>query len=96
MQYIHINPDIDECTRPDEFPCHGECTDNDGSYDCQCPRGYQSDGDPKEKPCHPKLSNSAKLIIGVLIHTLVLQLFRTNDEILITASIPSYRSFLAF
>ncbi|CAL4985901.1 unnamed protein product [Urochloa decumbens] len=64
-----------ECARPHEFPCHGECEDNDGSYDCKCPPGYQSDGDAKEKPCNPKLpklTNSAKLIIGITVGTSVL------------------------
>lgn len=62
--------DIDECKQPTDFPCHGVCKDTDGSYECNCPAGYESDGDPKEKPCNPKLSSSAKLIIG--IHTLIL------------------------
>ncbi|CAM0145559.1 unnamed protein product [Urochloa decumbens] len=63
---------INECKRPAEFPCHGKCQDNDGSYDCKCPPGYHSDGDPKETPCNPKLPNSAKLIIGITVGTSVL------------------------
>jgi hypothetical protein len=58
---------IDECTRPNDFPCHGVCKDTNGSYECNCRAGYESDGDPKEKPCRPKLFSSAKRIIG--IHT---------------------------
>lgn len=57
--------DIDECARPTDFPCNGECKDTQGSYECSCRAGYESDGDPKEKPCRPKLSTSAKLIIGI-------------------------------
>ncbi|CAO1940174.1 unnamed protein product [Urochloa humidicola] len=63
---------INECDRPAEFPCHGQCKDNDGSYDCKCPPGYHSDGNPKEKPCNPNLPNSAKLIIGITVGTSVL------------------------
>ncbi|CAO2142359.1 unnamed protein product [Urochloa humidicola] len=63
---------INECARPDEFPCYGKCEDSDGSYDCKCPTGYQSDGDAKEKPCNPKLPNSAKLIIGGTVGSSVL------------------------
>ncbi|CAN6334086.1 unnamed protein product [Urochloa humidicola] len=63
---------INECKRPAEFPCHGKCEDNDGSYDCKCPPGYHSNGDPKENPCDPNLPNSAKLIIGITVGTSVL------------------------
>ncbi|KAL6622432.1 hypothetical protein ACP70R_032311 [Stipagrostis hirtigluma subsp. patula] len=65
---------IDECARPEEFPCHGVCTDKEGSYDCKCRKGYESD-DPKAKPCTPKLSRSAKLAIGITVGTAVLILY---------------------
>ncbi|KAL6623585.1 hypothetical protein ACP70R_033464 [Stipagrostis hirtigluma subsp. patula] len=66
---------IDECARPEEFPCHGVCTDKEGSYDCKCRTGYESD-DPKAKPCTPKLSRSAKLAIGcITVGTAVLILY---------------------
>jgi len=55
---------IDECAFPDKFPCHGVCKDTVGSYECQCPWGYESTGDPKENQCNPKLSRSAKIAIG--------------------------------
>lgn len=58
---------IDECTRLEEFPCHGVCKDTEGSYQCMCGLGYESDGDPKENSCHPRLSGSAKLLIGVTV-----------------------------
>lgn len=60
-----IHADIDECTRLEEFPCHGVCKDTEGSYQCMCGLGYESDGDPKENPCRPRLSGSAKLLIGI-------------------------------
>ncbi|KAL6623584.1 hypothetical protein ACP70R_033463 [Stipagrostis hirtigluma subsp. patula] len=65
---------IDECARPEEFPCHGVCTDKEGSYDCKCRTGYESD-DPKAKPCTPKLPRSAKLAIGITVGAAVLILY---------------------
>ncbi|KAF8694302.1 hypothetical protein HU200_038443 [Digitaria exilis] len=57
---------INECERSrEEFPCHGECHDTDGSYDCRCCLGYQSNGDPKENPCNPKFPLAAKLTLGM-------------------------------
>ncbi|XP_066379446.1 wall-associated receptor kinase 2-like [Miscanthus floridulus] len=63
---------IDECTRPNDFPCHGVCKDTYGSYECNCPAGYESHGDPKETPCRPKLSSSAKRIIGITVGASIL------------------------
>lgn len=80
--------DINECMRPEEFPCHGECKDTDGSYECKCPPGYQSDGDPKEKSCHPKLPHSAKLVIG--IHTFFFKLFFSSVIIITIITRQNY------
>lgn len=60
---------IDECAFPDKFPCHGVCKDTVGFYECRCPWGYESTGDPKENQCNPKLSRSAKIAIGVIVGT---------------------------
>ncbi|TVU51624.1 hypothetical protein EJB05_03064, partial [Eragrostis curvula] len=61
--------DINECLRPDLYPCNGNCYDKEGSYDCKCPSGYESSGDPKKTQCNPKLSRSAKLAIGISVGT---------------------------
>ena len=41
-------PDINECPSPgiDTHNCHDKatCTDNDGSYSCECNDGYTGDG----------------------------------------------------
>ncbi|KAL6851953.1 hypothetical protein ACP4OV_020138 [Aristida adscensionis] len=60
---------INECTRPKEFPCHGICEDKEGSYNCKCPPGYESDGDPKEKTCQAKFSHAARLSLGITVGT---------------------------
>ncbi|XP_078149408.1 wall-associated receptor kinase 2-like [Carex rostrata] len=31
--------DIDECKFPDKYPCHGYCTNTEGSYECSCSKG---------------------------------------------------------
>ncbi|CAL4999767.1 unnamed protein product [Urochloa decumbens] len=58
---------IDECTRPTEYPCHGVCRDIEGSYECKCRAGYQNNGDPKEQPCSPKFPLAAQLALGITL-----------------------------
>ncbi|XP_078150062.1 wall-associated receptor kinase 2-like [Carex rostrata] len=36
--------DIDECQLPDVYHCTGTCSNTDGSYDCDCPKGKQGNG----------------------------------------------------
>ncbi|OEL13084.1 Wall-associated receptor kinase 2 [Dichanthelium oligosanthes] len=61
---------INECERSrEEYPCNGVCHDTEGSYDCRCPFGYESNGDPKEKPCNPKFSLAAKIALGTTLVT---------------------------
>ncbi|GJN29686.1 hypothetical protein PR202_gb17936 [Eleusine coracana subsp. coracana] len=42
--------DIDECQLPYNYTCRGECINTNGSYNCSCPHGSQSE-DPKKEPC---------------------------------------------
>uniref|UniRef100_A0A0D9XGS7 Protein kinase domain-containing protein n=1 Tax=Leersia perrieri TaxID=77586 RepID=A0A0D9XGS7_9ORYZ len=35
--------DINECERPEEHGCFGECINTPGSFQCQCPAGTQGD-----------------------------------------------------
>uniref|UniRef100_A0A804PQP1 EGF-like domain-containing protein n=1 Tax=Zea mays TaxID=4577 RepID=A0A804PQP1_MAIZE len=45
--------DIDECLRPDEYQCYGNCTNLPGHYICKCRPG--TDGDPRQRNgCRPK------------------------------------------
>uniref|UniRef100_A0ACD5U1S2 Uncharacterized protein n=1 Tax=Avena sativa TaxID=4498 RepID=A0ACD5U1S2_AVESA len=48
-----------------EFPCNGICQDIEGSYNCKCRPGYESNGSPKENPCTPKFPLPAKIAIGI-------------------------------
>jgi hypothetical protein len=61
---IHV-ADIDECSRPLEFPCNGLCHDTPGSYDCECSTGYKSNGDAKENPCNPTFPFEARIALGM-------------------------------
>ncbi|KAF5179742.1 Wall-associated receptor kinase [Thalictrum thalictroides] len=36
--------DVDECENPDNNPCEGLCTNNQGSYSCSCPDDSYGDG----------------------------------------------------
>ncbi|CAL4984551.1 unnamed protein product [Urochloa decumbens] len=64
---------MNECERSrEEFPCHGECHDTEGSYDCRCHLGYESHGDPKENPCNPKFPLPAKLTLGTVVVTSII------------------------
>ncbi|THU63301.1 hypothetical protein C4D60_Mb01t14330 [Musa balbisiana] len=57
--------DIDECSLPMEYPCHGKCSNTFGNYSCSCPKG-QSSNDPKSEPCVPDhgIPTSTKIVIG--------------------------------
>ena len=59
--------DIDECLSD---PCHinANCTDNEGSYDCQCNVGYSGNG----FNCSSKLICSSKFIYVSNISTYLL------------------------
>ncbi|KAE8769564.1 Wall-associated receptor kinase 4 [Hordeum vulgare] len=56
---------IDECARPEQFPCHGVCHDTEGSYECKCRPGYHNFRDPKEVFCSPTFPRQARIAIGV-------------------------------
>ncbi|KAG8088000.1 hypothetical protein GUJ93_ZPchr0010g7618 [Zizania palustris] len=57
---------INECERPEDYPCYGVCEDTEGSYDCKCPRGKQinSGSSAKEQQCSPKFPLAAQLALG--------------------------------
>ncbi|KAG0537854.1 hypothetical protein BDA96_03G184400 [Sorghum bicolor] len=42
--------DIDECLDSKKYPCHGVCTNTNGSFACDCPRG--SRGNASNAECH--------------------------------------------
>ncbi|XP_037474462.1 wall-associated receptor kinase 2-like [Triticum dicoccoides] len=62
---------IDECAHPAKYPCYGICKDTQGSYQCTCHPGYESD-DPRTGPCAPKFPLVAQISIGVIGGTLVI------------------------
>lgn len=57
--------DINECEHPDQYPCHGKCTNIPGGYNCTCPQGTR--GNPLYENCTRIPENfpfTAKLAVG--------------------------------
>ena len=47
MRLLHISSlhlDIDECSGTNDCHADANCTDNDGSYECDCDTGYTGNG----------------------------------------------------
>ncbi|CAL9146434.1 unnamed protein product, partial [Musa hybrid cultivar] len=45
--YLHHGcKDIDECSSPNLYTCHGTCSNTAGNYSCSCRKGHSSK-DPK-------------------------------------------------
>uniref|UniRef100_A0A0E0K6L7 Protein kinase domain-containing protein n=1 Tax=Oryza punctata TaxID=4537 RepID=A0A0E0K6L7_ORYPU len=65
--------DIDECQRPKEYPCFGECTNTNGSYTCECPPGTSGNA-TQENGCHPtdKFTLALKVVTGVSVGVFLL------------------------
>lgn len=57
--------DIDECARPENYSCRGECKNIDGDYKCDCRAGYTSPN-PYTESCNPKFPLPAQISIGVV------------------------------
>ncbi|OAY67316.1 Wall-associated receptor kinase 3 [Ananas comosus] len=60
--------DINECEHPDQYPCHGKCTNIPGGYNCTCPQGTR--GNPLYENCTRIPENfpfTAKLAVGASI-----------------------------
>ncbi|XP_064991772.1 putative wall-associated receptor kinase-like 16 [Musa acuminata AAA Group] len=57
--------DIDECSSPNLYTCHGTCSNTLGNYSCSCPKG-RSSKDPKSEPCvrDHGIPTSTKIVIG--------------------------------
>ncbi|URD72743.1 EGF [Musa troglodytarum] len=57
--------DIDECSSPNLYTCHGTCSNTEGNYSCSCPKGHSSK-DPKSERCVPDqgIPTSTKIVIG--------------------------------
>ncbi|CAM0902801.1 unnamed protein product [Alopecurus aequalis] len=55
--------DIDECERPDLFPCHGVCRNTQGGYQCTCPAGTRGNA---TEGCTEIFSLPAKLSVGAI------------------------------
>ncbi|CAD5190382.1 unnamed protein product [Musa acuminata subsp. malaccensis] len=57
--------DIDECSSPNLYTCHGKCNNTPGNYSCSCPKGH-SGKDPKSEPCvrDHGIPTSTKIVIG--------------------------------
>ncbi|KAF3325445.1 Wall-associated receptor kinase 5 [Carex littledalei] len=53
--------DIDECKFPDIYPCHGNCTNTEGSYECSCRKGTR--GNATIKNCTDNFPLPARVVI---------------------------------
>ncbi|XP_048565392.1 wall-associated receptor kinase 2-like [Triticum urartu] len=62
---------IDECAHPVKYPCYGVCKDTQGSYQCTCHPGYESD-DPRTEQCVPKFPLAAQISTGAIGGALVI------------------------
>ncbi|URD83326.1 Wall-associated receptor kinase [Musa troglodytarum] len=56
--------DINECDYPNNYTCHGLCTNLPGNYSCACPQGTR--WDPFLSACH-SYSSSSKTIIAASV-----------------------------
>uniref|UniRef100_A0A453GXA6 non-specific serine/threonine protein kinase n=1 Tax=Aegilops tauschii subsp. strangulata TaxID=200361 RepID=A0A453GXA6_AEGTS len=54
--------DINECERPDLYPCHGICQNMEGGYKCTCPAGTR--GNAIQGRCTDIFPLPAKLSLG--------------------------------
>uniref|UniRef100_A0A0D9VB86 Protein kinase domain-containing protein n=1 Tax=Leersia perrieri TaxID=77586 RepID=A0A0D9VB86_9ORYZ len=67
--------DINECKFPDQYPCHGDCTNTIGSYSCNCPSGTHTT-DPKREICSPNTTSErarlTKMFIGISLCAILL------------------------
>ncbi|CAM0909086.1 unnamed protein product [Alopecurus aequalis] len=63
----HGCQDIDECERPEDHGCFGECRNTNGSFQCSCPRGFH--GDPMQPNGCVKSVKYIGLTIGLSVAT---------------------------
>ncbi|XP_048540264.1 putative wall-associated receptor kinase-like 16 [Triticum urartu] len=56
--------DIDECKKPELYPCFGKCTNKDGSFECTCSKGHEGNAS-KKHGC--VMSINTGLIIGLSV-----------------------------
>ncbi|KAF7012826.1 hypothetical protein CFC21_026978 [Triticum aestivum] len=56
--------DINECEKPDLYPCHGTCNNREGEYECACPAGTK--GNAKEEQCTEMFPLPAKEAVGAI------------------------------
>ncbi|KAJ9545338.1 hypothetical protein OSB04_025045 [Centaurea solstitialis] len=54
--------DINECEDKSKYPCHGDCSNTPGGYNCTCPHGY-SGGDPKSRSGCLRVRKNSKLLV---------------------------------
>ncbi|OEL20757.1 Wall-associated receptor kinase 1 [Dichanthelium oligosanthes] len=67
--------DIDECAFPEQYLCHGQCTNTIGSYICTCPKGTRSTN-ASTIDCSPyqDSTQTIKMVLGISISTVFLLL----------------------
>ena len=56
--FVHLVPDIDECSSENECHVNATCTNTIGSYNCTCKNGYKGDG----RNCSGKFQSNQGII----------------------------------
>ncbi|XP_037432305.1 wall-associated receptor kinase 5-like [Triticum dicoccoides] len=56
--------DINECKKPELYPCFGKCTNKDGSFECTCSKGHEGNAS-KKHGCVKSIKTG--LIIGLSV-----------------------------
>ncbi|CAD6231297.1 unnamed protein product [Miscanthus lutarioriparius] len=68
--------DINECQSPDQYPCHGICSNTMGDCSCSCVSGTHSI-DPKRETCSPDASSERAELTKMFIEDILYKLVET-------------------
>jgi hypothetical protein len=77
----NLASDVNECERPEDYGCFGECINQPGTFQCQCPPGTQGNHTQRNgcavSPLPPASSSSTGDQIPILLRFL---LIRDQDQ----------------
>jgi hypothetical protein len=64
--------DIDECKRPEDHGCFGECKNTNGSFDCWCAGGLHGNASQPNGCLKPTNSTGDKLFLRPTQHIYII------------------------